>query len=270
MIKIKQLESSGKSLKDECQRLKASNAGYEQAQQQLKSLQSDLNKQVQQLQINIKNLKKENQELKKLNLNLENEKPVLKASELQTGLFMDFSTYIKDESTKDLQIQIHGRTFKVHKFMFMTRCPALAEILKNNPEIENLNLVDISVETFEIILKFLYTDELPSGDGTNFLHLFAAAGKLKIEELVKHSATNVLDQVNHKNVIQILRLSVTFGLDDLKQKAFLEVKKKYKNIKFKDELIDDPEKLMKIIAMFKKKEEALKKFNDEFKELMAT
>ncbi|KAL7013176.1 hypothetical protein ACKWTF_015234 [Chironomus riparius] len=81
---------------------------------------------------------------------------------------------------------------KIHEFLLAARSPILAEILKSNPEVENLNLVEISVEIFKIILKFLYTDELPGGNGTNVLNLFAAAGKLKIEELKNFLGTKLL------------------------------------------------------------------------------
>ncbi|CAG9811139.1 unnamed protein product [Chironomus riparius] len=133
------------------------------------------------------NLKKENQELKdsKLKLEAELEQEKFKnfklVSRFETGIIDDVKAFIEDETTKDFQITIDSHEFPVHKFLIAARSPTLAEILKNNPEVENLNLVDISVETFEIIHNFLYTDELPGDDGTNYLHLFAAAGKLKIE-----------------------------------------------------------------------------------------
>jgi len=59
----------------------------------------------------------------------------------------------------------------------------MAEIFRNNPEAANLNLVDIPVDIFEIILKFLYTDELPDENETNFVQLFVAANRLQIKEL---------------------------------------------------------------------------------------
>jgi len=266
---IQHLEKSEAILKEEIQRFRSFNDKYEDIQKQSKIVQADLNNQLQQLQNSNKNLKKENQDLKKIKSNLESKNiATISTSDLKTGLLTDLNTLIQDETTKDIRIIIEDQEFPVHKFLLAARSPTLAEILKNNPEVENLNLVDISVEIFEIILKFLYTDELPGDDGTNFLQLFAAAGKLKITKLVKYAATKIIGQVDSENAFEILRHSVFFGLDDLKQKAFQEVKKKYENISFNDELIDNPEKLVKIIATFKKREEAQKKFDEEIKELM--
>jgi len=173
-----------------------------------------------------------------------------------------------DKSFIDFHIQIDDREFPVHKFLLAARSPTLAEILKNNPEVENLNLVDISVEIFEIILKFLYTDELPGDNGTNFLHLFAAAGKLKIEELKEYAATKLIDQTDEKNALDILKISNKYEHDELRQFAYGKIKEENPKIEFKDEWSKDVETLIKIIEAFKMKEEAIKKAEEEFKNLI--
>jgi len=182
----------------------------------------------------------------------------------QVGLTIDIKAFIKDEATKDFQIQIDDREFPVHKFLLAARSPTLAEILKYNPEVENLNLVDISVEIFEIILKFLYTDELPVEDETNFLHLFAAAGKLKIEKLKNYAGNKVIELIDEDTAVDIFRLGFKYDNPDMRQKSFDKIKEKYPKINFKDEWAVDPEKVMKIIEIFKKKEEAMRKIEEEF------
>ncbi|KAL7013227.1 hypothetical protein ACKWTF_015275 [Chironomus riparius] len=179
-------------------------------------------------------------------------------------LTLDIKAFLQDDTTKDFLIQIDDHEFPVHKFLLAARSPTLAEILKNNPEVENLNLVDISVEIFEIILKFLYTDELPGDDGTNFLHLFAAAGKLKIKELRKFAGNKVIEQIDEDNAIDIFKLGFKYDNAEIMQKAFDKIKEKYPKIIFKDEWAVDPDKVIKIIEIFKKKEEAMRKIEEEF------
>jgi len=174
----------------------------------------------------------------------------------------DIKNFIQDETTKDFQIQIEGQEFPVHKFLLAARSPTLAEILKNNPEVENLNLIDISVEIFEIILKFLYTDELPGEDETNFLHLFAAAGKLKIEELMNFAASKLIDMIHAENALEIFKLANKYEQQGLKLKAFEEIKSNYPKSKFKDEWIDNTEKVEKLIEILKKMEEVEKCLNN--------
>jgi len=216
-----------------------------------------------------KDLRTENQQLKESKLKLETEldQEKLKNSELtdknQTGLFDSLKNFIQDETTKDFRIQIDDHEFPVHKFLLAARSPTLAEILKNNPEVENLNLVDISVEIFEIILKFLYTDELPGDDETNFLHLFAATGKLKIDELRNFAANKLINLIDENNAIEVFKLSNKYEHDELKQKAFNELRKCYPNYKFKDEWITKAEVVVKAIERFKKAEEEIRKFEEE-------
>ena len=200
----------------------------------------------------------------KTELKFEKQKNSYITSKYQKCIHSDIEAYLQDKATKDFQIQIDDHEFPVHKFLLAARSPTLAEILKNNPEVENLNLVDISVEIFEIILKFLYTDELPGDDGTNFLHLFAAAGKLKIQELKKFTGNKVIEQIDEDNVIDIFKLGFKYENAEMMQKAFDKIKEKYPKINFKDEWAVDPDKMIKIIEIFKKKEEAMRKIEEEF------
>jgi len=233
-------------------------------------------------------LKQENQQLKDLNAVLSQQNVSFKNSnaklqskleqekienfnltlQLQKGIVDDIRAYIQDETTKNFKIQIDNREFPVHKFLLAARSPTLAEILKNNPEVENLNLVDISVEIFEIILKFLYTDELPGEDGTNFLNLFAAAGKLKIEELKDYAAFKLMNQIDDENALDILKISNKYDHEALRQEAFKGIKKKYPNVELKDEWAADTEKLEKVFNIIKQREEADRKMEEEFKKLM--
>jgi hypothetical protein len=222
------------------------------------------------LRMSKKSLKQENQQLKesKLKLTTELEREKLKNSKIiskhETGIFADLQTLIQDDSTKDFQIQIDDREFPIHKFLLAARSPTLAEILRNNPEVENLNLVDISVDIFEVILKFLYTDELPGVDGTNFLQLFAAAGKLKIQELKKYAAMNLIDVINENNAIEAFKLSNKYAHEELKQKAFNEIKKMYPKYEFEDAWASNAEFVITFIEQFKKNEEEIRKLKEKF------
>jgi len=164
----------------------------------------------------------------------------------------------KDEIFKDFRVQISDQDFAVHKILLAARSPTLAEVLRKNSDVQNLNLVDISVEIFEKILKFLYTDELPGDKETDFLQLFSAAGRLKIKELKDYAAKKVINIVGSENALEVLSLSNKYEHDGLMQKAFQEIKKKYPESKFKDELISDREKVEKFIEFLKKIEEAEK------------
>jgi len=288
-----QLKVHGDRIKQEIQELKENKVKSDREIQKLKEPQTKLTQQVQQLKKSESKLKLENDELrsskskiqnqlqesinyeKQQNIQIEQLKTIERKlteknqqlEKMKASLAYDLTSFTQNETTRDFKIIIEGQEFPVHKFLLAARSPTLAEILKNNPEVENLNLVDISVEIFEIILKFLYTDEHPGDKGTNFMQLFAAAGKLKIEKLVKYAAPKIINQVDGENALEILRVSACFKLFDLKLKTFKLLKKKFSEIKFEDEWLENPDKLIKVVTMLKKKEEALKKFEKEFKEV---
>jgi hypothetical protein len=182
------------------------------------------------------------------------------------SLTEDLKNFIQDEKSKDFKITIEDREFHVHKFLLAARSPTLAEVLRNNPEVENLNLVDIPVNIFENILKFIYADELPDDDETNFLQLFAAAGRLKIKKLTDYATEKLFNQVNSENALEILNLSNKFHNNNLKEKAFKEFKKKYPNVK--DEWLENQDKLNSIIEMLKKKEETVRKLEEEISKML--
>jgi hypothetical protein len=215
----------------------------------------------------LEDLKQEVQNLKETKVKVASLEETIENLKTQSFLSSDVEAFIQDESTKDFKIIIEGQEFPVHKFLLAARSPTLAELLKNNPEVENLNLVDISVEIFEKILKFLYTDELPGDDGTNFLHLFAAAGKLKIEELKNYAAAKIIDKIDPENAFEVLNQSHKYKVTVLWEKAFEEIKKKYKNIEIKDEWAKEPEKLLRIVQNFKLKEDAKRKYEEEIRKL---
>ncbi|KAL7023679.1 hypothetical protein ACKWTF_012738 [Chironomus riparius] len=190
--------------------------------------------------------------------------------ENQANLCDEFKKYIQDENLKDFKITIDDQEFLVHRFLLILRSPTLAQILQNNPEVETLNLVDIPVEIFEKVLKFLYTDDFPNKADTNFMHLFAAAGKLKIQKLKNFAADYLSIQIDSENALEILNLSHKYDCGELKSKAFTEITKKYPKIDFKDEWIEKPEKLQNIIELLRKQEEAKREFENQFKRILET
>jgi len=181
---------------------------------------------------------------------------VKQLSKYKAGVYFYLEKLIQDDTKKDFKIIIDNCEFPVHKFLLVARSPTLAEILKRKPEAKNLKLLEISVEIFEIILKFLYTDKLPGVDEANFLHLFAAAGKLKIKELEEHCAIELIGIIDENNAIEVLKLSNKYGHEDLSKMAFYEIQIKYPGVIFKDKLYKNVNDLEKFIEIVNRKDEA--------------
>ena len=115
-------------------------------------------------------------------------------------------------------------------------------------------------------LKFLYTD-IESEGNINYFQLFAAAGRLKIENLKTFAAVEMLEQINADNAVDILNLSNKYTHDELRIDTFEKIKEMYPNIKFMDEWAHEPKRVAHLITQFKEKEECIRKIEEDFKSL---
>lgn len=164
---------------------------------------------------------------------------------------------------KDLTIKVSYMDFKVHKFVVMARCPKIADLILSNPKLNEVKLNDISIEIFEHILKFIYTDEAPN-DPKIARKVFLAASYLKMQKLMditKNSAEECLmDEMKDKSLdflMEHFEMAIKNKSDNLKRKTFEEMHKFFPGKKLKRELLDEPEKLRKLIEAKKIQDQML-------------
>jgi len=181
------------------------------------------------------------------NLELKQE---LEKSNKQQFLLTDIQNFLNNEKHSDLQIQIDDQNFNVHKFLLAARSYTLAKKILTNPDAENLILTDITVEIFEKVLKFMSTDELPNDEDTNYVQLYGAASMLKIDLMINFAALKVLENITQDNAVEVFFLSNKFKSNEMRQKAFDEIKKAHPEVP--DIWIDKPEKVKKFIEVFGK------------------
>lgn len=183
------------------------------------------------------------------------------------GLFTDIKKVLENENSKDLTIFVGNKKFRAHKFVMAIRSPFMAKLFEARPiSTSELKFDDIPAATFDIIIKYIYSSQLP--DEYNFLSLFAAASKLQIPVLKSYAEEDILNNINSNNAIEVFELGHKNGNGGLKGKAYEEIKKKYQMLDFKDEWMADSDGLMKILEGFKKQEEELRKFREKFEKML--
>jgi hypothetical protein len=160
----------------------------------------------------------------------------------------DIRNIIEDESFKDLTISIGDEDLKAHKIVLAARSPFLAELFRNNPTLETLNLIDISKETFKIFLDYIYHDKMPEGND-NLTFVYVTAGKLKIEKLKQFIATKLCSQINAENAPDILLLSNKFDSVELRKRAFEKIQEMFPEKKLDEKFQFEPEKVKKLISL---------------------
>jgi hypothetical protein len=179
-----------------------------------------------------------------------------------------FQSVMDNEELKDFTINIETEQFKAHKFVLAANSPTFADIFTKNFHAECLNLVDVSTKVFHVILDFMYSHELPQSEGVNFIELFYACERLKIEKLKNYAVDKLSDHINSENALEILIISNKFGHNDLQQKSFEEIKKFLDDEKISDDLATEPEKLQKLIDFKKRMNQALAEMKADFNALI--
>lgn len=195
----------------------------------------------------IRRLRDENAKMKGQIQKLTNDNAEFKALKEKydnDDIYKDLTAALQDEELKDFVIKVDGTEIKVHKFILIARSKTFAEMIKNNPDADDIELTDISAESFKKIIKFIYTNKGPEDD-LNLKEIFGAASKLKIKKLKEIAAIKLIETVNSKNSHEMLQLAIKFNNEELKKKIFDEIKKIIP--KAKDEFINEVDKMIQLI-----------------------
>ncbi|KAG5669244.1 hypothetical protein PVAND_017136 [Polypedilum vanderplanki] len=167
-----------------------------------------------------------------------------------------------DAAFKDFTIHVGKSSFKIHKTLFAAHSSTLADIFKNNPNAQELNVQDISESIFKNIYEFIYENFLP--DDANYLEIFIAASLLKIKNLKEIAALELLEKIDEKNALEVLMASNKFNHQEMRQKSFEIIQTKIFPVRLIDEkFAKQPEMLKELIetkiTLDKKYEEMCKK-----------
>ncbi|KAG5683587.1 hypothetical protein PVAND_012860 [Polypedilum vanderplanki] len=254
------LEDKIKKLEAEVLTIKSQNTGL------LISENVNLKKEAQTMKSQLENFKSKLQKQEILIKNQREHITSLLACKNKDTVASNLKKIIRDSTFKDFTINVGKSSFKVHKMLFAAHSSTLAEIFKTNPDAQELNLCDIPESTFKAVHNFIYNEQLP--DNVNHFEVFAAAAKLKIDNLVKIVSTHILANINEENAFEILTIGNKFDQDNLRKKAFETIQDKiFPDRKLNEKLAKQPEKLKKLIDSAQALNELKKQFEQNFEEL---
>ena len=182
---------------------------------------------------------------------------ILKKSQ-QNGLVEDFKAFIHNNDFKDFSLTINDVEIDVHRFLLEARSPVLGELIRNNPDVNSLNLDhQISAENFKFVINFLYEDKMPPDDA-NMLEIFEAAGIWQLRNLMNYSGMKLMDSLSPEEALEIFILNDKFIVDDeLKNSAFEKIKNSFPGINLNETLLHDSDKLRKLMAAKRKFDEII-------------
>jgi BTB/POZ domain/Leucine rich repeat len=176
----------------------------------------------------------------------------------------------------DFTIVVGLREIPVHKSVLGTQSPVFASIFENNVKerIEGkMEIEEFSASAVEDFLCFFYTGEIQNA--RNAMEIFELAAKYDIPKLQSIAEKMVLRQVDEQNAVHILELANLYKSENLKDKAFTEIKKMFPKTALQPELKDKPDYVKQLVEAkrdFEKKiketkesaEKKMEKANEEF------
>lgn len=164
----------------------------------------------------------------------------------RNGCKQDIDEFLSNDEFKDFKIVINETEFKVHKFLFAARSPVLRKMMTQNSTADSIELENIKIEIFQIILDFVYDEKLPNA--ADIIEIYAAAAQLQIRDLEEFAASKIISSISSEDSLQVLFMANQFNNQELKMKAFDCIKSFFPDKKLRLELADNPEAVRKLIS----------------------
>ncbi|XP_047070234.1 BTB/POZ and MATH domain-containing protein 1-like [Lolium rigidum] len=138
----------------------------------------------------------------------------------------------------DVSFTIDGETFRAHRAVLAARSPVFrAELFGSMAEstMKSISVHEITPATFEVMLRFIYTDAMPGedelGDSSSEIlqDLLAAADRYALDRLKLMCAQKLCDKVSTDTVATTLACAETYNCPELKSKCidFLAVQENF-------------------------------------------
>lgn len=98
-------------------------------------------------------------------------------------LINNIKSFIQNNDFKDFVLTVNEAKFDIHRFLLEARSSYLGELIRDNPEVQSLNLDhQISPENFQFVIDFLYYDKMPP-ENADMLEIFEVAGRWEMKNL---------------------------------------------------------------------------------------
>ncbi|GBB84235.1 hypothetical protein RclHR1_10860005 [Rhizophagus clarus] len=103
-------------------------------------------------------------------------------------LSQDYIELLNDNEYYDAIIEVDNVKIRLHKNILCWRSPYLRQVFTSNKNQNNIKLQNISLEIFQIILRYIYGGilSLNERDASDILKILLAAEELLLQELVEH------------------------------------------------------------------------------------
>jgi speckle-type POZ protein len=153
---------------------------------------------------------------------------------MQALVLADLGALLDDVDTADVTLVVGDCDFRAHSQVLSARSRMLKALLSRDAaESRRVELDGVDPEVFKLLLRHLYTGELPEGDADTpemHQHLLEAADRFCIPSLLQASARTLEHSLSVESVGYTLVLADKHGAKDLKAAALRYVSEHSKNV----------------------------------------
>jgi len=130
--------------------------------------------------------------------------------------------FFKEKPFADLIFRVQGEEMKAHKAFLAARCSYFINMFQSGMIEGNSSIIDvpdITPQTFNAFLEFIYCGEVTSEDEGIWLDLLELADKYCMETLEELCSRSMKGKMNKENVVKTANLAERLGMEDLKHEA---------------------------------------------------
>jgi len=145
----------------------------------------------------------------------------LTKEELTSSLSQNLEQLFNNRKETDVSFIIKGKEIKAHKAILLARSPVFAAMMESGMKesIENrIKINDITPDTFEALLRFVYTDRVDLGR-LDVQDLLVAANKYMLPLLKLECQKNLSERLTTGNCAEMLALADLHNCVHLKKSA---------------------------------------------------
>ncbi|GFS53593.1 speckle-type POZ protein B [Nephila pilipes] len=125
-----------------------------------------------------------------------------------------------DKSLSDINFRVDDELLPAHSSILGARSLVFKDMFASEmkKEIRIIDVLEVNLDTFRLLLKYVYTDTLPDINWENAIELFKAADKYELSDLRSECFTFIKLKLSLENVCDVIKLLYSHK-DDYLQKA---------------------------------------------------
>lgn len=138
----------------------------------------------------------------------------------------EFRLFNFDDNNSRITFVVNDRKFSVNKTLLSSYSSIFAQLFVDNKDLGSYHIKDISDDVFEEVVHLINTGSVHNLKQFQ-IELMITSNKYDFKELKDICLNSIAEDLTANNVVKILKISNTYGIDSLTKKALVFIDKHY-------------------------------------------